>query len=100
LPRFGEHTRVDISGNITRFNSLEIDESFFRIDSAHVHLASINTEQGIIAPFLRGVVGVLGRLPSDFLVGEPGVTVKPAICFVRGLDSVDMAALYRFGSGS
>jgi len=48
------------------------------------------------APFLRGVVGVLGLLPSDFLVGEPGVMVKPAICFARGLDSVDMAALYRF----
>lgn len=46
------------------------------------------------APFLRGVVGVLGLLPSDFLVGEPGTTVKPATCFVRGLDSVDMAALY------
>ena len=41
-------------------------------------------------------MGVLGRLPSDFFVGEPGTTVKPAICFVRGLDSVDMAALYRF----
>ena len=48
------------------------------------------------SPFLRGVVGVLGLLPSDFLVGEPGTTVKPAICFVRGLDSVDMVALYRF----
>ena len=46
------------------------------------------------APFLRGVVGVLGLLPSDFFVGEPGTTVKPATCFVRGLDSVDMAALY------
>ena len=38
----------------------------------------------------------MGLLPSDFLVGEPGTTVKPAICFVRGLDSVDMVALYRF----
>ena len=47
-------------------------------------------------PFLRGVVGVLGLFPSDFLVGEPGTTVRPAICFVRGLDSVEMAALYRF----
>ena len=46
-------------------------------------------------PFLRGVVGVLGLFPSDFFVGEPGTTVKPAICFVRGLDSVDIAALYR-----
>ena len=46
-------------------------------------------------PFLRGVVGVLGLLPSDFFVGEPGTTVNPAICFVRGFDSVDMAALYR-----
>ena len=48
------------------------------------------------APFLRGVVGVLGLFPSDFLflVGEPGTIVKPAICFVRGLDSVDIAALY------
>lgn len=46
-------------------------------------------------PFLRGVVGVLGLPLSDFLVGVPGMTVKPAICFVRGLDSVDMAALYR-----
>lgn len=45
-------------------------------------------------PFLRGVVGVFGLLPSDFLVGVPGTMVKPAICFVRGLDSVDIAALY------
>jgi hypothetical protein len=44
--------------------------------------------------FLRGVVGVLGLLPSDFFVAEPGTTVSPAICFGRGLDSVDMAALY------
>jgi len=46
-------------------------------------------------PFLRGVVGVLGLLPSDFFVGVPGTTVRPAICFARGLDSVDIAALYR-----
>ena len=46
------------------------------------------------AAFLRGVVGVFGLLPSDFLFGEPGTIVKPATCFVRGLDSVDMAALY------
>ena len=46
------------------------------------------------APVLRGVVGVLGLLPSDFLVDKPGVIVKPLICFVRGLDSVEMAALY------
>ena len=45
-------------------------------------------------PFLRGVVEVLGRPPSDFFVGEPGTVVKPAICFVRDLDLVDMAALY------
>ena len=47
-------------------------------------------------PFLRGVVGVLGLFPSVLFVGEPGTTVRPAICFVRGLDSVDMAALYLF----
>ena len=47
-------------------------------------------------PFLLGVVGVLGLFPSDFFAGEPGTIVKPAICFARGLDSVDMAALYRF----
>lgn len=46
------------------------------------------------APFLRGVVGVFGLLPSNFLVGEPGTMVKPATCFVRGLDSVEIAALY------
>ena len=46
------------------------------------------------APFLRGVVGVFGLLPSDLLVGEPGTTVNPAICLVRGLDSVDIGALY------
>lgn len=57
-------------------------------------MLTLSTESS--PPFLRGVVGVLGRFPSDFFVGEPGTTVKPAICFVRGLDSVDMAALYRF----
>lgn len=46
------------------------------------------------APFLRGVVGVFGLLPSDFFAGEPGTIVRPATCFVRGLDSVEMAALY------
>jgi len=50
LPRVGERTRVDISGHITRFDRLEINESLFRIDPAHVHLASIRAEQGIIAP--------------------------------------------------
>lgn len=48
LPRLRERIRVDISGYITRFNRLEINESFFGIDSAHVHLASVNTKQGII----------------------------------------------------
>ena len=52
LTRLGEHTRVDVSGDITRFNGLEINESFFRIDSAHVHLASIRTKQGIISSVL------------------------------------------------
>ena len=46
------------------------------------------------APFLRGVVGVFGLVPSDFLAGEPGTIVKPATCFVLGLDSVDIGALY------
>ena len=41
----GERTRVDISGDIAGFDGLEIDESFFRIDSAHVHLAGIDAEQ-------------------------------------------------------
>lgn len=42
LRRLGERARVYISGYIARFNSLEIDESFFRIDPAHVHLASVD----------------------------------------------------------
>ena len=50
LSRFGERARVNVCGHITRFNSLEIDESFFGIDPAHVHLTGINTKQGIIAP--------------------------------------------------
>ena len=63
LPRLGERTRVDISGHITRFNGLEINESFFRIDSAHVHLASIDTKQGIIAPIPTRGRGSLRSAP-------------------------------------
>ena len=44
LRRFGEGARVDISRYITRFNGLEIDESFFRIDPAHVHIAGVDAE--------------------------------------------------------
>lgn len=59
-----------------------------------ISLVSIPSKESS-PPFLRGVVGVLGLLPSDFFVGVPGATVMPATCFVRGLDSVDTAALYR-----
>jgi len=44
LRRFREGARVDISRYITRFNGLEIDESFFRIDPAHVHIAGVDAE--------------------------------------------------------
>ena len=46
----GEHTWVDFSGDITRFDRLEINQSLFRVDSAHVHLAGTNTTQRIIGP--------------------------------------------------
>lgn len=68
-----------------------------RASSGSTLLTSISLVLGLSResspPFLRGVVGVLGLLPSDFFVGVPGTTVKPAICFARGLDSVDMEAL-------
>jgi len=54
LRRFGERARVDISGYITRFDGLEIDESLFRIDPAHVHLAGVAAEQRVIAPVPAG----------------------------------------------
>jgi len=54
LSRIGERTRVDIGRDITRFDGLEIDESFFRIDPAHVHLAGVSAEQGIISPIPTG----------------------------------------------
>ena len=63
LPRVGERTRVDISGHITRFDRFEINESLFRIDLAHVHLASIRAEQGIIAPIPARGRGSLGSAP-------------------------------------
>ena len=40
LREFGERTRADISGYITRLNGLKTHESFFGIDSTHVFLAS------------------------------------------------------------
>ena len=45
LSSVGERTRVDISGHIARFDRLEINKSFLRIDSADIHLASINAER-------------------------------------------------------
>ena len=54
LCRFGERARVDISGYITRFNGLEIDENLFGIASTHVHLVGVDAEQGIIAPVPTG----------------------------------------------
>ena len=52
LPKFGESTRVNISGDISRFDGLEIDESFLGIDSAHVHLAGITAKEGFICRIL------------------------------------------------
>ena len=63
LRRFGEHARVDI----TPFNSLEIDESSFKIDPAHVHLAGVDGEQGIIAPVPAGGRRSLGSVPVRLL---------------------------------
>jgi len=54
LCRFVERTLVDTSECITRFNGLEIDESLFKIDPAHVHLAGVAAEQRIIASIPTG----------------------------------------------
>ena len=67
LRRFGERARVDISGYIPRFDCLEIDESLFRIDPAHVHLAGVGTEQRIITPIPTGGCGGLRPAPVRLL---------------------------------
>ena len=41
LSKIGERAWIDVSGDITCFDGLEINEDLFRIDSADVHLASI-----------------------------------------------------------
>ena len=99
LCRFGERARVDMNGYITRFDGLEIDENLFGIDSAHVHLAGVDAEQRIIPPIPAGGRRSLGPAPIRLLRRRMGTTVKPAICFVRGPDLVDMAALYLFVVG-
>jgi len=53
LRRLGDCARVDIGGYITRFNGLEMDESLFRINPAHVHLAGVDVEQRVAAGDLR-----------------------------------------------
>jgi len=93
LRRLGDGARANISGYIACFDGPEIDENLSWIA---VHLAGVDVEQRIVPPIPTGVVGVLGPLPSGFFVGEPGMTVKLVIRFVRGLGSVDMTALYRF----
>ena len=60
-----QRARVNISGYV---NGLEIDESLFGIDSAHVYISLVLTvtlSSESSPPFLRGVVGVLGPLPSS-----------------------------------
>ena len=93
LCSIGERTRVNISRYITRFNDLEIDESLFRIDSTHVHLAGVDAEQRIITPIPAGVGRGLRPCSRPTSSSDDSQTTN---LFRPRLDSVDMAALYCF----
>jgi len=81
-----------ISGYSACFNGLEIKGSPLEIDSARASTSLVLMLSSEISPsLLQGLVGVLNFASAQL---RPVTTVKPAICFVRGLNSVGVAALY------